>query len=193
MTTDNTNPLNRSYSITLKQLFSSLLLLSLLVAMVSCDKDNERILPRNDDDQDTPVKAAGFTHRSLEGDSVSLAGLENKVVVLFFFSHSCTPCRTAAVNIETRLNKPYIDRDDYAILGLEASNGNSAAVSSFKSLTGVTFPLLMNASHTANAYETTIDRLIIVDRSGYIHHKNNIGAGCDLDDVADKVLMLLAN
>ncbi|MFO7922278.1 MAG: TlpA disulfide reductase family protein [Bacteroidales bacterium] len=173
--------------------FVSVIVLTLALSALSCEKDDNRVNPRNDHEDEIPVKAPYFKLKSLEGDSMSLDDTENKVVVLFFFGHSCAPCRTAAVSIETRLRKPYEGRDDYALLGMEASNGNTAAVSSFRSLTGVTFPLLMNASHQANAYETTIDRLIIVNRSGYIHHKSNLAAGCDLDDVAEKIGMMLAD
>lgn len=191
MKTGNKDPLN-GFGGLAKRLAGAGLMLLLTISLISCEKENNRVNP-GDDDEKVPVKAPSFNLKSLGGDSISLSDLENKVVVLFFFGHSCAPCRTAAVNIETRLNKPYELRQDYAILGMEASNGNTAAVNSFKSLTGVTFPILMNASFMANAYETTIDRLIVLNRSGYIHHKSNLAAGCDLNDVAEKVGMLLQN
>ncbi len=183
--------LNR-YGEVAKGLAGAGLMLLFAISLLSCEKDNNWVNP-GDDDEEVPVKAPWFNLKSLGGDSISLSDLENKVVVLFFFGHSCSPCRTAAVNLETRLHKPYELREDYALLGIEASNGNTAAVNSFKSLTGVTFPILMNASFMANAYETTIDRLIVLNRSGYIHHKSNLAAGCDLNTVVEKVGMLLQN
>ncbi len=164
----------------------------MLLFTVACDDDDYWINPGNEDPE-VPVKAPGFKLATAGNDTISLDDMENKVVVLFFFGHACAPCRTAAVNIEAKLHKPWESRDDYAVIGIEASNGNRAALNSFRSLTGATFPLLMNGSFAANAYETTIDRLIIVDRGGYIHHKSNLAAGCDLETVHEKVSILLDN
>jgi len=173
-------------------MLAGLLALLMLFLTAACEDDDYWINP-NDDDKEIPVKAPYFKLATAEGDSISLGQMENKVVVLFFFGHACAPCRTAAVNIEAKLHKPRESREDYVVLGIEASNGNRAAINSFRSLTGATFPLLMNGAFAANAYETTIDRLIIINRSGYIHHKSNVAAGCDLDTVAEKVAILLEN
>ena len=169
---------------------AGIMALLMLFLTAACEDDGYWINP-NDDDQEMPVKAPDFNLATAEGDSISLSRLEGNVVVLFFFGHSCPPCRTAAVNIESRLHKPREGRDGFILLGIEASNANRAAINSFRSLTGATFPLLMNGAFATNAYETTIDRLIIVNRSGYIHHKSNIAAGCDLDTVVEKVDLLL--
>lgn len=179
---------------TLRKLpFYLTVILSGLLILAACDKDDHRTLPGNDDDDEIPVKAPDFRLRTLNGDFIALSELENKVVVLFFFGHACAPCRTAAVSVESKLHKPHAWRDDYVVLGLEVSNANTAAVESFRSLTGSSFPLLLDASYTANAYETTLDRLIIINRSGYIHHRSSQSAGCDMDIVSDKVGILLGN
>ncbi len=164
----------------------------MLLLTTACDDDGYWINPGNDEPE-VPVKAPYFKLATTGNDTISLDEMENKVVVLFFFGHACAPCRTAAVNIEAKLHMPWEARNDYAVIGIEASNGNRAALNSFRSLTGATFPLLMNGAFAANAYETTIDRLIIVDRAGYIHHKSNIAAGCDLETVHEKVSILLDN
>lgn len=124
---------------------------ALLPVIFACEKGDYWINPGKDE-AEAPVKAPDFSLATTGGDTISLAGLEGRVVVLFFFSHSCAPCRTAAVNVEAKLHKPREARDDYAVLGIEASNANLSAVNSFRSLTGVTFPLLMNrqGSHDGN-------------------------------------------
>ena len=168
-------------------------MLIVLFMLASCEKDDHRTIPGNDDDDEILVRAPDFRLRTIEGDFMELSELKDKVVVLFFFGHACAPCRTAAVSVESRLHKPHASRNDYVVLGLEVSNANTAAVQSFRSLTGSTYPLLLNASYTANAYATTLDRLIIINRAGYIHHRSSQSAGCDMDIVADKVGMLLGN
>lgn len=177
----------------MKQFIYVILVFAALTSSVSCERDDLWTRPGDDNEPGMPVRAPDFKLVSTERDTVSLSQLKEKVVVLFFFGHNCPPCRTAAVNIESKLNQPFRSRNDFVLAGLEVSNAGRTAVESFRSLTGVTFPLLMNASYTANAYETTLDRLIIVDRKGYIHYKSNMAAGCDIDNVYDKVSYLFRN
>ena len=53
--------------------------------------------------------------------------------------------------------------------------------------------MLLNASSLATTYETTIDRLIVVDKQGYIQFRGEQAAINDLEVVKTKVEMLLNN
>lgn len=156
-----------------------------LFLFISCEKNR---------DINTPdIKASDFILKTLDGDSIRLSSLKDKVVVLFFLGNSCSSCLVAAVNIENELMQPYSYRSDFILLGLDLSDGNSSALESFKSLTGATFPLLLNASSLATTYETTIDRLIVVGKQGYIQFRGEQAAINDLEVVKTKVEMLLNN
>jgi hypothetical protein len=78
------------------------------------------------------------------------------------------------------------------IAGLDMWNGTIAAVEAFRSSTGLSSPLLLNASGVAGDYKTTNDRLIVIDKMGYIRFKGNQSAIKDLDAVKMKVNELLA-
>ena len=48
-------------------------------------------------------------------------------------------------------------------LGLDVWDGNSSSVDAFETVTEVSFPLLLNASSVARDYETTYDRIVVID------------------------------
>ena len=176
-----------SYS-TLKFLF-----LILVFINFSCAKESVEIT-KEPTTIEVPVnKAPQFTLTSLAGSQVSLSAHENKVVVLFFFGNNCPTCKSAGSDIESMLSMPYETNSKYAILGIDQWNGNTAAVQSFKTASGITFPLLLNGADTAAAYETTYDRLIVLNKAGEVAFKGTQNAGNDVSAVKSKVTELLAD
>jgi peroxiredoxin len=147
-----------------------------------------------DDDPNNPIvgDAPDFTLSSLESGEVKLVDHLGKAIVLFFFGNNCPSCKSAAPNIESMLHSPFKDRTDYVILGLDTWNGNSSSVQAFKTVTSVTFPLLLNASAVATAYGTTYDRLVVIDKAGNVAFKGTRGAGSDVSAVKGKVEEILA-
>jgi len=155
-------------------------------ALSSCSKDD------NNDSLVMGTDAPQFTLKSTEGNDVSLSGFTNKVVVLFFFGNNCPACKAAAPNVESMLFTPFASNTDYMVLGLDQWDGNLASVEAFKSATGVTFPLLLNASGVASDYKTTFDRIVVVDKSGKIAFSGKQSAASDIATAKAKVMELLA-
>jgi peroxiredoxin len=122
---------------------------------------------------------------------VKLSDYQDKVVVLFFMGHSCPSCKAVAPNVEKELNTDYAGKTDYAIFGLDTWDGNSNSMQSFKDVTGITFPLLLNASGVAKDYNTVYDRFVIIGKSGKIVHNGTSAATNDLATVKSKVNELL--
>ena len=139
------------------------------------------------------TRAPDFALTALSGGEIKLSDYSNKVLVLFFFGNTCPPCRAAAPDIESTLVAPYVSRNDYQVLGLDQWNGHSTLVQSFKTATGVSFPLLLYAASVAADYNTTYDRLVVIDKDGYIVFSGTRNASSDLDSVKEKVEMLLSN
>ena len=144
----------------------------------------------------TPVNAAdlapGFKLKSLAGADVSLSDFKNKVVVLFFFGNNCPSCKAAAPNVESMLVTPFASNTNYMVLGLDQWNGNAASVQAFKTVTNVTFPLLLNASGVASDYKTTYDRIVVIDKTGKIAFSGKQAASSDISTAKTKVMELLA-
>jgi peroxiredoxin len=174
--------------------FRPLLLATKLIATVllftvvlsSCSKDDDL------DPLAVGSVAPAFTLNSLDGGSVSLSGLSNKVVVLFFFGNNCPSCKAAAPNVESMLVTPFASSTDYMVLGLDQWNGNAASVQAFKTATNVTFPLLLNASGVASDYRTTFDRIVVIDKMGKIAFSGKQSAASDIAAAKAKVMELIS-
>ncbi len=165
--------------------FKLMFVFAIVISSYSCQKD-ETTEPLAEGD------APDFTLTSLDGNEEMLSDYKGKVVVLFFLGSGCPSCKAAAPSVETMLVNPFADRSDYKIMGLDQWNGNAAAVESFKTTTGVTFSLLLNASKVAADYKTTYDRLVVVDQKGDISFSGTQGAASDISEVKKKVESLLA-
>ncbi len=170
-----------------------LLAASLFVMFSACSSEDD-VKP------DVPVpgnpgsansKAPEFSLVSLDGSTVKLSDYKDKVVVLFFFGNACPSCKAIAPSVESKLNTAFSSKTDYVILGLDQWDGNNAAVESFKSTTKVTFPLLLKASAVAGSYNTTYDRLVVIDKAGIVAFKGTQIASNDIDKAVAKVNDLL--
>ncbi|WP_282039724.1 peroxiredoxin family protein [Saccharicrinis aurantiacus] len=187
----------------------------LLVSMISCDKgddaaeqmedememkdqdsnsDGGASEPDVDDSGDVVLGDAGdFSLEELNGGTFRLSDQKDKVTVLFFFGNSCPSCKAAVNSIESNLVDAYADKDDYQLIGIDVWDGNSNAVSGFKSSTSASFRLLLNGSKVAGDMGTTYDRLLVIDKNGDVVFKGTRGASNDIADVVAVVNEQLNN
>ena len=70
--------------------------------------------------------------------------------------------------------------DNFQVLGLDDWNGNVTQLQSYQTATGVTFPLLRQASAVTSSYGTRYDRGVIVDSDGNIAYK---GSGLVVNEI----------
>jgi peroxiredoxin len=168
-----------------------------LFSFISCSE--ETVLPeenRNDNKEEieqpdlSSNTAPTFTLKDTNGSDVSLSTYDGKVIVLFFLGSGCPSCRATAPKIQNQIANTY-SSNEVAVLGLDQWDGNSAAVTNFKSVSQVTFPLLLNASDVARQYETTYDRLIVIDKNGNIHFKGDSLASQNLSKVVEEINNLI--
>lgn len=176
-----------------------ILFLLTLFMYVSCGSPDEDPIPNNNQNNDQMTDdevgeaAPDFELMALDGSTIKLSDYENKVVVLFFLGNNCPYCKAVAPDVEKDLHADYAGKTDYVILGLDTWDGNSSSLKSFKDNTGVTFPLLLEASGVANDYGTTYDRLVVIDKQGKIAHNGTRATTNDLSTVKSKVDDLLDN
>jgi peroxiredoxin len=179
----------------------SALLLVFSMWFTSCSNSgmDDMVTPDNDptDDQNSMMDdekaetAPNFVLQNLSGATIQLADFEDKVVVLFFFGNTCPACKAVGPTVEKDLHIAYSGKPGYVILGLDVWDGNSSAVQSFKDITGITFPLLLDASGVGSDYKTTYDRLVVIDKAGEIAHKGSRPAATDLATVKSVIDDLL--
>ena len=178
----------RLFNIAFVSVFKKLIFFFVIILVLgSCQKDDIPITPL--------IEGAApiFSLSSLDGGKVTLSDFNNKVVVLFFFGSGCPSCKAIAPDIENMLITPFASRTDYQVLGLDQWNGNQTSVEAFKSSTGVSFPLLLNASGVAADYKTTYDRLVVIDKNGDIVFSGTQLASLDIAAVKQKVELVLGS
>lgn len=147
--------------------------------------------PINNNNNDTREVAPAFTIETTEGLTVSSADLKGKNYVIFFFGYNCPPCKAVGPDIESLLHQEYKDNPKYAIIGADQWEGNDAGVDDFQATTGITFPLGRKGASMANAFNTTYDRLVVVNEEGFIVYRGNSIAANNLYEVANIVAGLL--
>lgn len=152
------------------------------------ETDNEQ----TDDSTPPENPAPAFSLQTSTAEDINLSDHEGKVVTLFFFGHGCPPCRGIALSVQDQLADPYSSNDDYVILGLDVWDGNSSSVDAFETVTGVSFPLLLNASSVARDYETTYDRIVVIDQNGGISFSGMQAVSSDLETAKTHIDSLLS-
>ncbi|MEY5048261.1 MAG: hypothetical protein RLZZ175_1620 [Bacteroidota bacterium] len=129
---------------------------------------------------ETGEVAPAFSLKDLNGNTVQMSDYKGKVVLLFFLGNSCPSCKAVAPGIENTFVKGYANNSNFVLLGLDAWDGDKTAVSAFKSSTSVTFPLLSEASEVAANYKVAYDRLVVVDKNGFVRFKGSQLASNDI-------------
>ena len=140
--------------------------------------------------------APNFTYKDMEGKDVSLSTYSGKVVFLYFFGSYCTICRGSGSKTESLVNAVYGGRNDFQSLGLDTWNGNLSQMQGFRSATGLTYPMLLNASPELSNYSTTYDRVMVIDQMGVLRYKGTTPVGNGLTaaiDVIDELLTIASS
>lgn len=137
-------------------------------------------------------KAPDFTYTSLAGDTITLSKFSGKVVMLYLFGNQCPTCNTTGDLTESKINQIY-KGNGFQAIGLDTwdNTSNHSTVAAFKSSTGITFPLCLQAGSMTDLYATTYDRLIVIDQQGVIRFKGQKPISFDVDNAANLIGELL--
>lgn len=154
------------------------LMFIMFFSLSSCEKSNDD--PADNGSNPIDTTNMSMKYMDLSGNSVSLSDYKGKVLVLFFFGYSCPYCIAAAPDIESELYKPFISNSNFVLLGLDVWDGSKSNVQTFKTRTNVTFPLILEASGIAKSFNTTYDRILVVDKAGTVVFKGNQNAAGDI-------------
>jgi peroxiredoxin len=121
-------------------------------------------------DDDPKAAAPPFELALFNGETLTLADLEGKVVVLNFWASWCPPCRFEMPDFETAWNE-FRDRD-VVFVGVAVSDFEEDA-RSFARETGITYPIGFDGEgETAVAYGIkTLPTTVFIDREGRVARK----------------------
>lgn len=139
----------------------------------------------------SPGDAPVFKLVSTSGDTIKSSSYIGKVLVIFFFGNTCPYCIAVGPKVQTEIANIYQSNPKFSIIGIDAWNGNLASVNSFRNQAQVSFPLLLMGGQIANNYETTYDRIVIVDTNNNIVYRGSQRVSSDLNNVKLKLANLL--
>jgi len=94
------------------------------------------------------MRPPDFTARTVEGQTVSLAGLRGKVVLLNFWATWCQECRPEMPLFE-RLHREFTVQG-LSVIGINAREG-TVAIRGYAKELGLTFPLVLDPKGGINA------------------------------------------
>lgn len=131
-----------------------------------------------------------FEVELLDGSTFILSEQGGKVVLVFLFGNTCPSCLGAGPSVEAEIYQEFKENENFTAIGLDTWNNtsNNNSVSGFQSTTGITFPLALKAGSVASAYETTYDRLMVIDQEGVLVHKGKIGASNDISNAVHAIM-----
>lgn len=118
------------------------------------------------------------------GSAVSLAGLQGKVVYVFFYGAGCSHCRANGPVTESQIHHQFRTNNSFRAVGIDTWNESSGTNTTFRSVTGITYPLLLNGRNVLNAYYgnfSSYDRSVVIGADGRLLYR---GTGFVNTDVA---------
>lgn len=102
-----------------------------------------------------------------DGKPIKLSDFKGKVVLLNFWATWCAPCRKEIPTL-VALQKEHGERG-VAVIGVSLDQGDPAAVQSFASRMGITYPVAIGNENVQTSYGVeAIPTTFIVDRAGNI-------------------------
>ncbi len=158
----------------------------LCLALLSCETKAPQGIA------DIGQKAPDFQLKDMEGKTVSLASLQNKVVMLEFWATWCPPCRTSIPELN-ELHKRYRDKD-FVLLAISVDEGRNVKrkLTEFVEKYGVTYKIVISDDLTGNLYGvTSIPVMFLLDKQHVITNKftgYSIGMIEELSKQIDKLL-----
>lgn len=129
--------------------------------------------------------APDFEVNLIEPDTTfTLSDHQGKVVFIYFFGNGCPYCKSSGPDIESSIYQVFKDNETFAAVGIDTWDTSSSptSVASFRNVTGISFPLALKGGAVAASFQTTYDRLLVVDTEGIIVHKGVLVAGVDIEN-----------
>jgi len=114
--------------------------------------------------------APDFVLSDTNGKLFKLSAKKDTVLVFMFMGYSCGSCKAEAPSFEQNIHKKYMSTETQ-FFGLDLWDGTASIIqSSFVVPTGVTFPILMQASSIGFLYGVGTSNYMIVGKDGIVKY-----------------------
>ena len=143
-------------------------------------------------------KATGFTLKNLQGESISLASLKGKVVVLDFWATWCGPCKASFPGMQTALNKYKNDKDVVFLFVDTWENKEHAKMkedaAQFIKDNKYTFNVVLDEKDkTVTDYKVEgIPTKFVIDKNGTVKYQST-GFGGNADELVEELSLMIEN
>ncbi|MFB6343367.1 TlpA family protein disulfide reductase [Saccharicrinis sp. FJH62] len=130
----------------------------------------------------------------VSGDTVSLASLRGKVVMLQFTASWCSVCRKEMPFIESEIWQKYKSRNDFFLAGVDRDEPLDK-VQEFGKTVGITYPLALDPGADIFARialkEAGVTRNVIIDKTGKIVYLTRLFNREEFDAMKEKIAEIL--
>ena len=164
----------------MKKIIQSLFLLFFIVAPLSAQVSVGETAP----DFSLPYLGGGAE------DRISLEQHNGKVVYIFFYGAGCPHCRSNGPVTETEIHQNFISDTNFVALGIDTWNQNASSNNSFKNITGITYPLLLNGQNVLVDYyggSGFYDRSVVIGSDGLLKYKGTGWVNSDYQQVKEVI------
>ena len=117
--------------------------------------------------------APDFSIADLQGNTLTLAGYEGKVLFINFWATWCPPCRKEIPDFIEAYKE--LKAEGLEILGLSVDQTTAGALLEWVRKTGINYPIALATPEIVQAYEPGefIPATIVVDRKGVIRYRQS--------------------
>lgn len=143
--------------------------------------------------QDAGNLAPDFSLTTIYNTTFQLSAYHNKVVMIYFFGNMCPHCLAGGPSVQSELVEMFNGYQNFVAVGIDTWDGNISSVTAFRDATGLDMTWCIMGSSVASSYNTTYDRLIIIDTEGTIRFKGNMNAAQNINGAKTAIEEALEN
>lgn len=137
--------------------------------------------------------APDFTLKDLNNADYTLSAKKGKVLLFFLVGYNCSLCLASSNDVKTQVINVFKSNGNFEAIVIDVWDGSKSGVQGFMSQTGIEAVYLQKGSSVASSWETTYDRLVVVDSEGKIAFKGNKAAKSDVSGAKTAIQTALNN
>jgi len=124
--------------------------------------------------QDVGTPAPDFMLSTIDGNTFQLSSNSGKVIMILFFGNGCPHCLSGGPAVQSDIVAAFKDNSDFLPIGVDAWDGNSTQVTSFRNSTGLQMDMCLMGSSIQTAYGlANWDRIVVVGSDGKLVYKGD--------------------